>query len=290
MRRSQTCAVVSAAFLYAGTTAAALESSPVPDTTGATYEAYADRCAAYLAKGDNDQAIADCDRAIQLAPRFVPAYINRGNAYHAKGEYDRAIADYNEAIRLDPTNAYATYFHRGDAYFARGEYDRAIVDYSEAMRLDSKYSRTYFNRGLAELYAGLLPKAMADFNRASELTPKDPYEAIWLDLVNKRSNLPSRLAEATRAVDMTKWPAPVIRLYLGQSTPEAVLAAADDPDPNTKKGKVCEANFYTGELALQHGDKAEAARLFRLAADACPKRFNEYVAANAELKRLGATP
>jgi lipoprotein NlpI len=87
---------------------------------------------------------------------------------------------------------------------------------------------------------------------------------------------------------MTKWPGPVIGLYLGQMTPKAVLAAADDPDANKKKGQVCEANFYTGELVLQRGAKDEARRLFRLAADDCPKNSDERSAANAELKALGA--
>jgi hypothetical protein len=31
--------------------------------------------------------------------------------------------------------------------------------------------------------------------------------------------------EATAEIDMTKWPAPVIRLWLGEMTQEAVLAA-----------------------------------------------------------------
>ena len=82
----------------------------------------------------------------------------------------------------------------------------------------------------------------------------------------------------------------MIRLYLGQLTPEAVLAAPDDSDATTKKGQVCEANFYGGELALQHGAKDDAARLFRLAVMGCPKSFIEYDDANAELKALGATP
>jgi hypothetical protein len=39
-----------------------------------------------------------------------------------------------------------------------------------------------------------------------------------------------------------------------------VLAVADDPDANVKKGRVCEANFYGGELALQKGAKDDAVR------------------------------
>ena len=84
---------------------------------------------------------------------------------------------------------------------------------------------------------------------------------------------------------MTKWPAPVIYLYLGQLSRADLLAAADDPNPHTKKGQVCEANFYTGELELQQGAKEEATRLFRLAAADCPKSFREWAAAEAELRR-----
>ena len=98
------------------------------------------------------------------------------------------------------------------------------------------------------------------------------------------------LSQAISTIDMTKWPAPVIRMFLGQMTPAAVLAAADDPDATKKKGQVCEANFYSGELALRQGAKDEATRLFRLAASDCPKDFIEWPAANAELKSLGAMP
>ena len=87
---------------------------------------------------------------------------------------------------------------------------------------------------------------------------------------------------------MTKWPAPAVRLFLGQLTPEAVLAAADDPDPKTKNGQVCEANFYTGELALSKGATDDASRLFQLAVDGCPKTFIEWSAASLELKTLGS--
>jgi lipoprotein NlpI len=90
-------------------------------------------------------------------------------------------------------------------------------------------------------------------------------------------------------IDMTAWPAPVIRLFLGQMTPAAVLAAADDPDATKKKGQVCEANFYDGELALRAGAKDEATRLFRLDANDCPKSFGEWLAANAELRAVGGT-
>jgi lipoprotein NlpI len=215
------------------------------------------------------------------------AHHNRGLAYAVKGDLDRAIADFTEAIRLDPKDALA-YNDRGAAYAVKGDFDRAIADYSEAIRLDPKAVLAYKNRGGVYLYSGALPKALADFNQASELDPKYAYAALWVDIVSQRSNLPSRLADAAKQIDMTKWPAPVIRLYLSQSTLAAVLAAADNPDANIKKGQVCEANFFGGEFALQRGRKDEARRLLDLAAEDCPKTFIEYNSAKAELKAFDA--
>jgi lipoprotein NlpI len=234
-----------------------------------------DGCAAIIKSGGETQHY------------LAVAYNNRGNAYHAKGDNDRAIADYNQAIALDPKLAPA-YSNRGNAYDAKGDHDRAIADYNQAIALDPKFARAYYNRGLANLYAGVLPNALADLNQATALDPKYSYAALWLDIIGQRSNVSSRLAQAISTIDMTAWPAPVIRMFLGQMPPAAVLAAADDPDPTKKKGQVCEANFYSGEWALRQDAKDEAMRLFRLAASHCPKNFTEWFAANAELKALGA--
>jgi lipoprotein NlpI len=217
------------------------------------------------------------------------AFQNRGSAYHDKGDNDRAIADYNEAIRLDPKHARA-FIGRGIAFSDKGDNDRAIADYNEAIRLDAKFSLAYFARGRSNLFAGSVEKALADFNQASAHAPGDAYVALWVDFVSRRNNLPSRLAQTSSRIDMTVWPAPVIRLFMDQTTPAAVLAAADDPDATRKKGQVCEANFYSGELSLTKGLKDEATRLFRLAASDCPHGFNEWDAANAELKALGVVP
>jgi lipoprotein NlpI len=114
------------------------------------------------------------------------------------------------------------------------------------------------------------------------------YAALWLDIAERRNNIPSRLAQAAKQLDMMAWPAPVIRLFLGELSPDQTIAAAADVDPKTQQGQVCEANFYSGELALLQGKKEDAIRLFQFAAGNCPHDFAERHAANAELKALGA--
>jgi lipoprotein NlpI len=106
--------------------------------------------------------------------------------------------------------------------------------------------------------------------------------------LGRRNNVPSRLSQAIANIDMTAWPAPVVRMFLGQMTPAGVLAAAEHPDADKKKGRLCEANFYGGELALLTRARDEVTHRFRLAATDCPKNFDEWGAANVELRALGA--
>ena len=44
---------------------------------------------------------------IQLNPDDTNAYSNRGAVFVSKGDYDRAIADFTKAIELDPNNTNA---------------------------------------------------------------------------------------------------------------------------------------------------------------------------------------
>jgi lipoprotein NlpI len=251
--------------------------------------AYVNRGAAYYQSGDLDRAVADYDLAIQLNPEDGRAYIARGVAFYGKGDIDRALSEYEQAIRLNPQDENAL-LHRAAAYRAKGELEHAIADYDQLIELKPKNARAYRDRAMTYLQAGSTLKSLADLDQSSELDPKDVYTALWRDIVVKRSNLPGRLAEATRDLDMNKWPAPIVRLFLGELPPEAVFAAAADPIGWKKRGQVCEANFYVGALALQRGEREGAQRLFQLAVAECPKGFVEWQAANAELKAIGTTP
>ena len=131
-------------------------------------------------------------------------------------------------------------------------------------------------------------RSKADFEQAAGIKPGDSYHAIWLDLARRRNGQPSVLREAR--LDMTKWPAPLVRMLLGDETPEATLAAADDPDATKKSEQVCEANFYIAEFQrLQHHDE-DALRLYRLALRDCPRDFIEFTAATNALRVMGKAP
>jgi lipoprotein NlpI len=198
------------------------------------------------------------------------------------------IADYLQMVRLDAKDPDARRGH-GAKDQAKSDLNQIIAYYNAAIKLDPNDDDAYFHRALANFYAGSLPKALADLNQASKLDPEYPYYALWIDIIDKRGSLPSQFTQAIANIDMNKWPAPVIQLFLGDTTPAAVLAAADDADAKTRRGQLCEANFYIGQLSLQQGAKDEAERLFRLSAADCPREFVEGASATAELQALGAS-
>jgi tetratricopeptide (TPR) repeat protein len=251
--------------------------------------AHRDRADIHFRKGDLERALADHSRVIVLEPNDATAYRKRGIVHRIRGDIERMSTDFEKAIALDPRYGDG-YYNRGFVHLAKGELGQAIADYDQAIELGSVHFGAFFERGVANLYSGSVAKALADLREARERHSAQPYTALWLDLASRRAKVESPLAQAIEDLEMTRWPAPVIRLFLGELTPEAVLAAAHHPDATMRSAQVCEANFYSGALALQQGRRDEAVRRFRAAAAGCHKSMIEGVAAKAELKALGVRP
>lgn len=247
--------------------------------------AYYSRGAANLRKGDLDQSIADYNQAITLKPNDAYAYVYRSAVYRAKGELDPAMADCAQAMKIAPENKFP-YICRAITYKAMGDADHAIADYDHVIGLDAKDASAYRYRGTVYFLSGAFAKALADFDQSVQLVPEQAYTALWRDLAASRVSQPSRLKEAMSRLDMTRWPAPLVRLLVGEISIEEMFAAADDANAAIKKGQICEANFYSAELALQRNDNDEASRLLKLAVADCPKSFVEYSSAKTELGML----
>ena len=245
--------------------------------------AFAARANLYRNQGDLQHALADINDSIRLDPSYALAFFSRGEVYKSSGDFARAVTDMNEAARLDPNFA-PTYFSRGQLSYILGNNPAAIEDFSKAIKLDADDASAYFNRGVAYyVLGGRYADAVADLKKAAEFNPRNAYAALWRDLAERRNKAPSHLPEAAPQLDMTMWPAPLVRHFLGKSNAEQTVAAAFDSDEKTRRAQTCEANFYSGEFALLNNDKKEARRLLKLAADQCPPSFVESAAAIAEL-------
>jgi tetratricopeptide (TPR) repeat protein len=183
----------------------------VPDSSNISAEEYYNRANEKSENGDENGAIVDYTKAIELAPNNADAYNNRGvskrnlkdhngaivdytkaiekkpdyaNAYNNMGvskvdlkDYPAAIADYTKAIELDPDYANA-YNNRGASKGDLKDYQAAIADYTKAIELDPDYADAYVNRGVSKENLGDLNGACKDWKKAASLGEEEA--AKWV--------------------------------------------------------------------------------------------------------------
>jgi len=63
---------------------------------------YANRAAVYLKLKKYTEALADCNKSIELNENYAKAYLRRGEARMELGEYEEASRDFNRTHQLDP--------------------------------------------------------------------------------------------------------------------------------------------------------------------------------------------
>ncbi len=235
----------------------------------------------------------ELDDVFASASPFATAFADRAAAYTAKGDYDRAFQDYNQAIELDPLFA-AAFSARAGAYKRRGEYERAIQDYDKAIKSNSalaEFRGWYDDRGVAHFLLAQFAAAQQDF-AVSEAKVPYSYGVIWLYLARARAGQPAtgELATSAAQIDLKEFPGPVVNLYLGKATADAVLAAANDADPTKNRDLHCSAYFYLGEKALIDGKPDDARRFFQQAMETHFTASDMYRGAQVELQRLSGGP
>jgi tetratricopeptide (TPR) repeat protein len=86
---------------------------------------------------DPRPALADHDRAVELAPDDPTIRARRARLLATIGEHAAAIADLDRAVQLEPKDGMLRY-ERGDVRARAGEVELAIADWEAAARLDPR--------------------------------------------------------------------------------------------------------------------------------------------------------
>lgn len=121
------------AWLMAGDPESGFDSAGLAlDLYGDDPDLLVEHATAGVQLGRNEEAIADLDRALVLAPSRGDALTLRASARRAAGDYAAAEADVAAALRLDPDDADALLErgilrqHAGDLEGARADWERTM--------------------------------------------------------------------------------------------------------------------------------------------------------------------
>lgn len=93
--------------IHAAAASKGVVSEPKTDEQSIDADEYARRGAAAAARGDFAKALADLDRACEIAPTGATYFVRRGVVHEAMKQIPPALQDFDTALRLEPTQSEA---------------------------------------------------------------------------------------------------------------------------------------------------------------------------------------
>jgi len=166
-------------------------------------------------RGEHEQAIGACQRALALRADYPEAWCNLGASQHDLARYDDAITSLSEAVRLRPQYLGALYnlgnslkdsdrlIEAVDAYRRAialqpdaaelhlnlgitlaqlRQHAEAVSAYTQALRLNDNLAEAHANIGNAQAALGQIGAALRHLHRATEINPQ--LAAAWNNLGN----------------------------------------------------------------------------------------------------------
>ena len=126
-----------------------------------------------------DEAIAQYEKALELDPDYAEAHNNLGCALVSCKRVDEAVVHWETAVKLKPDSANAHY-NLGNAMAGRGQIDEAITYYQKALEIQPHYAEAHNNLGNVLVSLGRFDEAIVHYQKALEVKP---------DYTNARNNL-----------------------------------------------------------------------------------------------------
>ncbi len=125
--------------------------------------AYSRRGTAFAARRDFQHAIADLDRACELAPDEPNYFYERGIARRDSGQPIPALADFDQAIKIkfDHVPALAA---RAELRLRNGDEAAAVTDLEAADQAAAKEADVRYRLGLDYQHADLMPQSVAQYD------------------------------------------------------------------------------------------------------------------------------
>lgn len=118
----------------------------------------------YYIFGDMESGLRDFDTALRLRPT-PEVFRNRASLYWRRGDFDAALADYDRAAEIADSIAYHMIACDARSLAGRG-LERASTHCDAVERVIGGLPRTMVSRGLILLHQGRYTEAVAQFDRA----------------------------------------------------------------------------------------------------------------------------
>jgi tetratricopeptide (TPR) repeat protein len=135
------------------------------------------RAECYRKTGENDKALKDLEKYLDLYPENKTALSLAGKVEAVSGDNLKALDYFSRNLKLHPNDP-ECYVDRANSYFVSKSWDWAIKDYSMSLDLSPSNSDVWLNKGIALLNTSKIDDACHDFRKALSLGNKRASEYI----------------------------------------------------------------------------------------------------------------
>jgi tetratricopeptide (TPR) repeat protein len=197
-------------------------------------DALALRTVIAVAQGDRDGALASAQRAVQAAPNSATAYIALSYAQQARFDLEGARASLETAVARDPQNALA-WARLSELHASFADLHRALRAAEKAASLEPNLARTQTVLGYAYLMQVKVKQAKEAFTRAIALDSADPLPRLGLGLARIREGA---LHDGSREIEVAASLDPanaIVRSYLGKAYYEEKRQGLDEREYGVAK-------------------------------------------------------
>src|SRR5581483_1539181 len=230
-------------------------------------------------------------RAGRDRSRPPASYIARGNYRSQLGQETEALADFDKALQLYPAAADA-YSGRAYVYIQQGKMKQAVAAFDKALTYDEKASYVLGGRASAYQIIGDNESALRDYAKAVELDPSEPFiKLLWLveqARAGKTGDAKKGFADFAADLRYEAWPRALAQCLAGQIDAAALEKIADQGSDYDKQAHAFDRDFYLGQAALIAGDAVTAKKRLQGVIDTGGRQYIECNIAAADLAKLNA--
>ena len=173
-----------------------------------------------VTQNEKDKALTLAKKAVDADPKSASARIALSYALQANFDLEGARASLKEAVKISPENALA-WARLAEVWLMFGEINKALVAAQKAVSLNPNLSRTQTVLGFAYLTQVKTKKSKEAFQKAIELDQADPMPRLGLGLAKIREG------------GLPKWEPDFLKMVdkgLLDGTRELEIAVSLDPD------------------------------------------------------------
>jgi len=150
-----------------------------------------DHAAELAAKGQDEAAIAEWKKALEINPDDPMANNNLGTHLLKRGQPDDALPRFQKAVDLKPDYADAQN-NLGIVLLQKGRVGEAVEHLEKAEEINPRNTQTYYNLGAAFYMQGKVTEALAEWRAGLHVDPEDlPLlsQAAWVLATSPRASV-----------------------------------------------------------------------------------------------------